>query len=357
MRSYLSAPLNLLLTVAFIWNYCSVAIAQPPEPFSTGLSATHIESLAEQVHEALERENPDLKGARSIFVRLFHNWNYFRTYVNQMRLRHSLGEDNSEATRVALDTSVLLLGTHLGEHVVGHGTHYLSTFSQNPWVYWGGTIAGEALASPFVEVFCLGGICLYSRSEQFRNTVTRVRVGTYENLLAGWLPKLAHQLGLPLLASHFLETTTGQERLERSLINASKTGIRQIANTNDGALHYSIVNQSEEPLLSLSLDALANGDIALKALRAYPRFYSASDWKVLKKSLRVLGWNISDAVLSTLAHIKEGHWKMLESEVFYRSWKSEGNQEYSVEFKPGSVRRFRRWGVRTPPCLARLLRR
>jgi hypothetical protein len=357
MRSYLNAPLNLLLTIPLILSYCSSTIAQPPERSSFGLSATHIESLAEQVHEALERENPDLKGARSIAVRLFQNWNYFRTYVNQMRLRHSLGEDNSEATRVALDTSLLLLGTHLGEHVVGHGTHYLSTFSQNPWIYWGGTIAGEALASPFVEVFCLGGICLYARSERFRNTVTRVRVGTYEKLLAGWLPKLASSLGLSSLASHLLETTTGRERLERSLINASKTGIRKIANTNDGVLHYSIVNQRGEPLLSLSLDALANGDIALKALRAHPRFYSASDWKELKKSLRVLGWNISDAVLSTLAHIKEGHWKMLENEVFYRSLKDEGNQEYSVEFKPHSVRRFRRLGLRTPLCVARLLGR
>jgi hypothetical protein len=69
--------------------------------------------LAEGVHEALERDNPDLKGVKGAIEQLWYNWNYFRTIVNQVRLAHSLGGDDPDSEKHIKNASALALFTHL----------------------------------------------------------------------------------------------------------------------------------------------------------------------------------------------------------------------------------------------------
>ena len=173
--------------------------------------------LAEGVHEALERDNPDLKGVQGAVEQLWYNWNYFRTIVNQVRLAHSLDGDDPDADRHIKNASALALFTHLTEHVIGHGMHYLSSYSESAWVQWGGAVVGEAIASPFVEVVCIAGVVIYARSVGFQNTVTFVRVAAYRSLVKWWAEPIARTLGLGHVRDAFLESRCGFEQLALAL--------------------------------------------------------------------------------------------------------------------------------------------
>ncbi len=284
------------------------------------LSSAQIQQLAESVHETLERENPDLKGVRSTLHRIFSNWNYFRTYVQKMRLAHATNESNPEATKHILNTSFLLLGTHLSEHVIGHGMHYASTFSSNPWIYWSGTIVGEAIASPFVEVVCLAGVCVYARSPTFRQAVSYVRVGAYHRLVKKWAEPFF---------SFFFEMATGEERLRESL------GERAL----DG---NPILLPQGDPLIALVTRTQPNGDVLLESFEAHPQGYSADDWQRLRTALKSLGWNIADGIWSSLHQIKNRQFQMLSSEVFVDSMELENTGKVTVKLKAGALRRTSR---------------
>lgn len=317
----MQSELRKLAFLGFL-TFALFVTAAPEELQSAGnsFSPSQIQELAESVHETLERENPDLKGIRSLAQRFFSNWNYFRTYVQKMRLAHATDSANPEGSKHILNTSVLLLGTHLSEHVIGHGMHYLSTFSSNPWIYWSGTLVGEAIASPFVEVVCIAGVCVYARSPSFQEAITHFRVSGYRWFVKKWAEPFF---------SLFFEQSTGLERLEQSL--------------GEGALTQNPLFLPEAiPLIALKMRSLPNGDVLLDSFEAAPHEFSPEDWQRLRQSLKVLGWNIADGIWSSLRHIKHNHFQMLRSEVFVDSLEIDAAGKATVTMKAGALRRTSR---------------
>ncbi len=317
---------------------CGPAVAHRPSPadpshehlgVSSVSSTEELFHLAESVHEAIERENPDLHGTKKWAEKFFYNWNYFRTLVNQMRLAHSLNGDNPNAELHIKNASALALFTHLTEHVIGHGTHFAGTYSSAAWVRWSTAVVGEAIASPFVEVVCIGGVCLYARSEAFRNGVTFTRVAGYKWLAGWWAEPLARAVGLDSLKKMAVQTLTGKAQLERDL----KSPLRP---------EYTLRSSAGMELVTLKLETLPNEDVVLRSVHFSPQNWTPQDHEELNKALKVFGWNIRDAILSSADLIRKKQMGMLRNEVFFESLESEPDGNYLLEFKNGAIRRFSR---------------
>jgi hypothetical protein len=329
-----------------------VAGAQAVAPLATPTIADvesqyqKLHHLAEGVHEALERDNPDLKGVKGAIEQLWYNWNYFRTIVNQVRLAHSLGGDDPDSEKHIKNASALALFTHLSEHVIGHGMHYLSTYSESSWVRWGGAVVGEAIASPFVEVVCIAGVVLYARSENFQNTVTFVRVAAYGSLVKWWAEPMARALGLGHVRSAFFESRSGFEQLALAL--ESSRAAKYIVYIPGTEMPFQVKSSTDKVLARLRLDIRANHDIVLRRVEFHPESWTAQEERELAKGLWVFGWNIRDAVLGSAQHIKKKHFQMLAKEVFFGKLDTVSEGGYTLYFKNDSIRRFRRRFFKNP---------
>lgn len=305
-----------------------------------------LHQLAEGVHEALERDNPDLKGVRGAIEQLWYNWNYFRTIVNQVRLAHSLDGEDPDAEKHIKNASALALFTHLSEHVIGHGMHYLSTYSDSAWVRWGGAIVGEAIASPFVEVVCIAGVVLYARSQGFQDSVTFVRVAAYRSLVEWWAEPLALGVGLGYVRDAFFESRSGFEQLVLAL--ETPRAAKYIVHVPGSEMPFTVKSSTGKILARLELQLRANDDVVLRKAEFHPESWNAHEQRELARGLWVFGWNIRDAILASAEHIRKKHFQMLAKEVFYGKLDTVAEGGYTLHFKNDSIRRFRRRFFKNP---------
>jgi hypothetical protein len=343
-------PLPFQVTTAQEVEVASSPVVAPATtPTIADVEAQYVKlhHLAEGVHEALERDNPDLKGVQGAVEQLWYNWNYFRTIVNQVRLAHSLDGDDPDADRHIKNASALALFTHLTEHVIGHGMHYLSTYSDSAWVRWGGAVVGEAIASPFVEVVCIAGVVIYARSSGFQNAVTFVRVAAYSSLLKWWAEPIARTLGLGYLRDAFFESRSGFEQLALAL--ASSRAAKYVVHVPGSEMPFLVKSSAGKILARMELDLRSNDDIVLRRVEFHPESWNAEEERDLAKGLWVFGWNIRDAVLGSAQHIKKKHFQMLAKEVFLEKLETVAESGgYSLYFKNDSIRRFRRRFFKNP---------
>lgn len=311
-------------------------VTVPATASNETLSADAIRALHHEAHELQERNDPNAKGMVGLVSKLAANWNYFRTLRTQVRIAHALGETpDSEAKKHILNSGVVALGTHALEHVVGHGMHFAASYSSNPAVQWTGAVVGEAIASPFVEVVCIAGGCLYANSPRFQDGVTKFRLGAYKALEPAMTP-IVKGLGLDKAWNAVMETRSGQEQMMRAL--AGPVGQKFAIHAADETVIKD--PDSGKEIARMTSHVLSNGNVTLDTLKFNPKATTDAERAILKKATTtIFGRDIAEAVISSHDAIKKDKNERLESEVFYQGRETAEDGATVLAFKPNSLRR------------------